>query len=268
MAVVKSVRVNGIRVRYREAGAGPAVVLVHGLGEDGASWARQQEELDGYRTYAYDLRGHGESGLGAADGSLGQLREDLVGFLREVSGPAVCVGFSLGGTVVLSAAAAAPDLLRGVVALGTSTVVGRAAVEYYAERAGRARSGDPRRLAEAVREDTAAALYGAEVDVAAVAARRLAAVGEGLGYANAAAAMAGLRDRPLTPVLADITCPVAVIGAEQDALCPRKAADIMLGGLPQATYDEIPAAGHLMNVERPAEVTARLAAALRRMSTG
>ncbi|POX40031.1 alpha/beta hydrolase [Streptomyces sp. Ru73] len=263
------VRLNGIDVRYRAAGSGPAVVLVHGLGEDGGAWERQQAELTGWRTYAYDLRGHGGSGLGEAEGSLAQLRDDLLAFLREVTGPAVCAGFSLGGTVVLSAAAAAPELVTGAVVFGTSTVVGKAAVEFYEERIALVRGGDRQRLASAMRADTVAALYGTDGDVDAVTARRMAAIGDGGGYANAAAAMAGLRERPLTPQLAAVKCPVVVVGAAQDTFCPRRAADIMLDGLAAApcevTYEEIPDAGHLMNVERPAAVTDRLRAALASM---
>ncbi|MBZ4014392.1 alpha/beta fold hydrolase, partial [Streptomyces purpurogeneiscleroticus] len=216
------------------------------------------------------------SGVGAAEGSLEQLREDLLEFLRGVTGPAVCVGFSLGGAVVLAAAAAAPGLVTGAVVFGTSTVVGKAAVEFYEERIRLVRDGDRQQLAEVMRADTVAALHrtdgDGDVDVDAVTARRMAAVGDGAGYANAAAAMAGLRERPLTPALADITCPVVVVGAAEDAFCPRKAAEIMLDGLRGAEcevrYEEIPAAGHLMNVERPEEVTARLVAALERMGTG
>ncbi|WP_211259781.1 alpha/beta fold hydrolase [Streptomyces violens] len=264
--------VNGIDVRYRVAGDGPAVVLVHGLGEDGGAWERQQREMAGWRTYAYDLRGHGGSGRGNGEGSLDQLREDLLEFLRQVSGPAVCVGFSLGGAVVLAAAAVAPDLVTGAVVFGTSTVVGKAAVEFYEERIRLVRNGDRQRLAEVMRADTVAALHRTDVDVDAVTARRMAAVGDGAGYANAAAAMAGLRERPLTPALADITCPVVVVGAAEDAFCPRKAAEIMLDGLRGAAcevrYEEIPGAGHLMNVERPGEVTDRLVAALESMGSG
>ncbi|MFC6066141.1 alpha/beta fold hydrolase [Streptomyces ochraceiscleroticus] len=274
MLVEESVRVNGIEVRYRVAGDGPAVVLVHGLGEDGGAWGRQQREIVGWRTYAYDLRGHGGSGIGAAEGSIGQLRDDLLEFVRLVSGPAVCVGFSLGGAVVLAAAAAEPELVRGAVVFGTSTVVGKAAVEFYEERIRLVRAGDRQRLADVMRADTAAALHrtDGDVEVDAVTARRMAAVGDGVGYANAAAAMAGLRERPLTPALADITCPVVVVGAAQDAFCPRKAAEIMMDGLRGAEcevrYEEIPEAGHLMNVERPVEVTDRLVAALESMGAG
>ncbi|PXY18403.1 alpha/beta fold hydrolase [Prauserella flavalba] len=253
-------RVGDIDVAFRAEGAGPAVVFVHGLAEDHTSWRTQQDALTDYRTYAYDLRGHGGTSLGAADGSPEQLRDDLIGFLEAVSGPAICIGFSLGGTVVLGAAARRPDLVRAAVVLGTSTVVGRAAVGFYQERIERVRQGD--RVAEAMHSDTTAALRNARTDVGQLTKWRLEAIGSGLGYVNAARAMAQLYERPLTPALAGIRCAVTVIGAEHDMFCPRKAADIILGSLPHAEYAEIPDAGHLMNVDQPEAVTKTLRQAL------
>ncbi|MDA3645154.1 alpha/beta hydrolase [Saccharopolyspora indica] len=251
---------HDIRTHYCAAGSGSAVVFVHGLAEDHRSWRRQQEEFSGHRTYAYDVRGHGASTLGAADGTLEQLRDDLLAFLAEVSGPAVCVGFSLGGTVVLSAAAERPDLVTGVVVLGTSSVVGRRAAEINLQRAEEA--SDPAALLASLHEDTRMMITSSTVDIDELVARRAATIGDGAGFANAATSMAGIRDTPLTPALAAIEQPVTVIGAEHDALCPRKAADILLEALPHATYLEIPGSGHLMNVDNPDAVTAALRTAL------
>jgi 3-oxoadipate enol-lactonase len=259
---LSTARLGDIDVTYADSGNGPALVLVHGLAEDHKSWSAQLG-LPGFRTYAYDLRGHGGTSLGTADGSLAQLAGDLANFLRAVSGPAICAGFSLGGTVVLATAAQQPQLVRGAVVLGTSTVVGRAAAEFYAERISRV--GNARRLAEALRDDTAAAITEPDADIEAITARRVTAIGEGRGYANAARAMAALARDPLTPHLSGIQCPVDVIGAERDTFCPRKAAEIMLAALPDAGYREIPAAGHLMNVDNPAAVTANLLEAAERM---
>jgi pimeloyl-ACP methyl ester carboxylesterase len=54
---------------------------------------------------------------------------------------------------------------------------------------------------------------------------------------------------------------VDVIGGERDTFCPKKAADIMLAALPDATYRELPASGHLMSVDAPE----RLAETLREL---
>lgn len=249
-------RLGDVEVAYSDHGSGPPVVLVHGLAEDQGSWPEPQRELPGRRTVAYDLRGHGGTGLGEADGTLAQLGGDLVALLERVTGPAVCVGFSLGGTVVLRAALDRPDLVKSAVVLGTSSVVGRAAVEFYERRIALVRSGDAGAVRAALREDTAAAVVRADAaTVDTVVDQRVAALGDGGGYVNAARAMAGLRDAPLTPELGRVRCHVDVVGADGDAFCPRKAADILTGALPDAEYHEIAGAGHLMNVDRPERVT-------------
>jgi pimeloyl-ACP methyl ester carboxylesterase len=249
--------VGDIDVAYGVAGAGDPVVLVHGLAEDHSSWRGQQEAIEDHRTFAYDVRGHGATSTGDPAGTLEQLAHDLVGFLENVSGPAVCVGFSLGGTIVLRAAVDRPDLVKHAVVLGTSSIVGRAAVGFYAQRIELARSGDRDALLAAVIEDTAAGL-GTPADAAELGRRRLEAMGAGEGYINAARAMSRLHEEPLTPLLGQVRCHVDVVGGERDAFCPRKAADILMAGLPDATYHEIPRVGHLMGVDDPAAVTRML----------
>ncbi|MBY4573969.1 alpha/beta hydrolase [Gordonia paraffinivorans] len=263
---MNTVTVGDVLVAYTESGLAesdfPPVVFVHGLGEDRRSWAGAQADLAEVHTYAYDLRGHGASTLGKADGTVDQLGRDLISFLEEVSGPAIVVGFSAGGTIVLWAAAERPDLVTRAVVMGTSSVVGRAAAEFYQGRAALAANTSTREFHEAMRQDTAAGIVAATGRVDELTEMRLEAVGDGAGYTNVAQAMSTLRERPLTPRLGEITQHVDVIAATQDALCPEKAAQMIVDGLPDVTYRTIPDAGHLMSVDNPAAVTAALRAAI------
>jgi 3-oxoadipate enol-lactonase len=255
-----TITLNDIEVTYSQAGTGTPVVLVHGLAEDHGSWQKLQESLTDVTTYAYDLRGLGRTTLGNADGTLNQLRDDLLAFLENVTGPAICVGFSLGGTIVLSAAAHRPDLATRVVALGTSSVVGRGAAGFYAGRIELFRGSDTAEQKSALRADTAAALHNPNSDVDAVTKSRLTAVGDAGGYINASTAMAALVEAPLTPTLSEIGpgTGVAIVGADHDAFCPKKAADIILGAIEHATYAEITDAGHLMMVDQPEQTIAQI----------
>ncbi|MEO5666036.1 MAG: alpha/beta fold hydrolase [Nocardioides sp.] len=255
---MSSVTIGDIEVAYTEAGDGPPVVLVHGLAEDRGTWSAQQSALTGVRTLAYDLRGHGGTTLGSPDGSLAQLGADLLGFLEAVTGPATVVGFSLGGTVALWAAAERPDLVTHAVVLGTSSVVGRAATGFYAGRIELAGDTTTPEFRTALRDDTAAALVTPDAPLDAIVEARLAAVGDGRGYANAARAMSALNAAPLTPRLADVAVPVDVVGAAGDTFCPPKAARIITDALSDVSYHEIPDAGHLMNVDNPDAVTAAI----------
>jgi len=259
------VRLGDIDVGYTVVGEGPPVVLVHGLAEDRTSWQRVQAGLSGYRTYSYDLRGHGETTLGDGDGTLAQLGADLARFLETVTGPATCVGYSLGGTIVLWAAAEYPGLVRHAVVAGTSSVVGRRAGEFFEQRIDTIRKSFPE-FADALRNDTAGQLVAAPGELDAVVKRRLAAIGDGGGYVNAARAMRRLVDEPLTPVLARIGCRVDVIGGEKDAFCPRKAADVLMSSLADAEYQEIAGAGHLLSIDKPAAYVAAILLSVQRSS--
>ncbi len=244
------VELGDIETAYIARGDGPPVVLIHGLAEGKESWLEVQDKLEGFRTYASDLRGHGKTTLGNGKGTLEQLGSDLIAFLEEISGPAQCVGYSLGGTIVLWATAQRPDLVKAAVVTGTSTVVGRQAARFFEERI-RTINSDLSAFANVLRNDTKLQLINPGVDLDSVTAKRLDALGDGGGYINAAKAMLRLHEKPLTPLLSKIKCPVSVIGGEKDIFCPRKAADIILSELPKGNYHEVPNAGHLMSVDQP-----------------
>src|SRR5919198_787643 len=93
--------VNGTELAWFEVGRGEPVVLVHGLADDHRAWRRVVAPLMlTRRVVLYDLRGHGGSPLGDADGSLAQLGADLVEVLDDAGlDRAAIAGFSLGGTI-------------------------------------------------------------------------------------------------------------------------------------------------------------------------
>jgi haloacetate dehalogenase len=58
----RTIRANGIRQHYLEAGEGPPVVLLHGFPETSYAWRFQIPELaKRYHVIAPDLRGYGET---------------------------------------------------------------------------------------------------------------------------------------------------------------------------------------------------------------
>ena len=106
------------RVRYREAGEGPVVVLLHGLGVSADYWWRNGPQLAaaGYRVVAPDLPGFGLT-EGPPDGlSIGDQARALKGWV-EVMGieRAVFVGHSLSCQTVLRYAVDEPQRVAGLV---------------------------------------------------------------------------------------------------------------------------------------------------------
>jgi pimeloyl-ACP methyl ester carboxylesterase len=100
-----------------------SVVFAHGGGQSRRSWVRAARRVAaaGYAALVYDQRGHGDSDW-SEDGhyTLDIFRDDLLRVLEQWGRPAVVVGASLGGLVAMMAAAEAPPLLRGVVAIDTA----------------------------------------------------------------------------------------------------------------------------------------------------
>ncbi len=102
-------------VSGRAAGA-PTLVLVHGYCLQLDCWHFQRAAYRGrVRTVLYDQRSHGRSGRSARQhATISQLGRDLLRVLDEVvpDGPVVLVGHSMGGMSVVSALAADPGLLE------------------------------------------------------------------------------------------------------------------------------------------------------------
>jgi pimeloyl-ACP methyl ester carboxylesterase len=96
--------VNGVRLHYAEAGAGPTVVLLHGFPEFWYSWRKQIPALAaaGFRVLAPDLRGYNLSDkpAGVHAYRMELLTADVAGLIAHVGGgPAAVVGHDWGGAV-------------------------------------------------------------------------------------------------------------------------------------------------------------------------
>jgi pimeloyl-[acyl-carrier protein] methyl ester esterase len=117
----KSTLADGRKISWREAGSGPAVVLLHGWSMSSAVFAEVIEELSGdFHLLAPDLRGHGASDTGTGYG-LADFAADLAEWiqvldLREFA----LVGWSLGGQVALELCPALRERLRRLILVGTT----------------------------------------------------------------------------------------------------------------------------------------------------
>jgi pimeloyl-ACP methyl ester carboxylesterase len=94
---------HGERIAYRDAGAGEALLLIHGMAGSSATWRAVIPELaKRYRVVAPDLLGHGESAKPRGDYSLGAFAAWLRDLLDELGiHQATVIGQSLGGGVAM-----------------------------------------------------------------------------------------------------------------------------------------------------------------------
>jgi uncharacterized protein (TIGR04551 family) len=110
------VDVDGVHVHYREAGSGPAVVLIHGFGASLDSWAGVIPEVaQGHRVIAIDLKGFGWTSRPEGDYSPAA-QAALVWDVLDKLGVAdvAIVGHSWGTSVALAMAVARPERTRRV----------------------------------------------------------------------------------------------------------------------------------------------------------
>lgn len=109
------VRVEGHRVRFQRSGAGPALVLVHGLLGYLFSWRFAAPLLANDReVFALDMPGSGLSDCSAQlDCRLKAAAQRLLGFM-DAMGISSCdlLGSSYGGTTAMMAAALVPERFR------------------------------------------------------------------------------------------------------------------------------------------------------------
>ena len=102
----------------------PPVLLVHGwLASGGLNWFQVFEHLrDRYPVVAPDLRGHGRGLRSRRRFTLADCADDLAALLRELEiGPAVVVGYSMGGPVTQLLWKRHRDLVAGMVFVATSS---------------------------------------------------------------------------------------------------------------------------------------------------
>lgn len=101
---------------YFESGAGPAIVLLHGVGLHADMWQPVAERMaKGHRVIVPDLLGHGTSPVPPADVSLADYASQVVTLLHHLDiGRAGIVGFSMGAMVAQRIAIDHPELVTGV----------------------------------------------------------------------------------------------------------------------------------------------------------
>jgi pimeloyl-ACP methyl ester carboxylesterase len=120
--------VDGVRIHYRDEGAGPPLVLIHANFGSLLSWDGWVDSLkDEHRILRFDMTGHGLTGPDpSGDYSLERtvrLTErfvDALGLTRFAIG-----GTSIGGTVAMHYAAAHPERVERLILLSPGALEGR-----------------------------------------------------------------------------------------------------------------------------------------------
>lgn len=124
MPPARMVETNGINLAVYEAGAGPAIVLLHGFPGLAFTWRHQIPALvdAGYRVIVPDLRGYGLSDTPTAveDYDIAQLTGDVAGLMDALDVEnAIVMGHDWGGLLAWQMALFHEERIAGVISLNT-----------------------------------------------------------------------------------------------------------------------------------------------------
>jgi pimeloyl-ACP methyl ester carboxylesterase len=256
--------VDGVRLRYVRAGAGPPVVLLHGFASSIVTWRDVIPPLArAHDVVAVDFPGFGGSEIrsGLPPSAYPRLVEGLMD--RLAIARASLVGNSMGGGAAVVVAARSPERVDRLVLIDS---VGYNLAPRDRPFLLRATGWKPAaRLVEALpirRAMVTAALRQVFYDDRLVTAERIDEYVAPLLRAGAVAAAQALLtsgdDMGVPELVGRVRVPTLVVWGREDAWVPVAQADRFLAAIPGSRKVVLEGCGHLPQEERPAEVSALL----------
>lgn len=247
--------VNQVDLYYEFHGpeAGELLILNNGVFMNTASWAFQLPDLARrYRVLTYDMRGQGQSEHPESNYSLDLHAEDLVALMDALGlDRAHMVGTSYGGELNLQMGIRHPERCASLVIVASvshSDPLLAAMIERWRLAA---MLGDGPQFFRLIYADTySEGFLSDRPELIPMAEQRYASL-------DLPAAVRLIESFQCFDVLADlgrIQVPTCIVSAELDLLKPRKYGEIMHRAIAGSEFHLIPGAGHVVVLERAAEV--------------
>lgn len=249
------IKANGIAINYRIDGpdGAPWLVFSNSLATSMAMWDAQTAALQtSFRVLRYDQRGHGDTDAPGGHYPFDTLLADAVALLDALSiAKAHFAGLSMGGATALGLAERHPDRLDHVIVCDSPCQSTPQSSQQWHERIAVAE----REGIEALVEPTIARWF-----LAATVAdnpphldkvRAMIRATPVAGFIGCAAALA---DHDYASAIATVRRPVLFLVGEEDGTTPtamRKLHEQLSG----SRFVALPGAGHISNMDRPAEFT-------------
>jgi 3-oxoadipate enol-lactonase len=255
---MRFIQANGLVVHYLVEGPEglPPLVFINPLGCDLRVWTDVACILKpDFRIVCYDKRGHGLSESGPDTNEMADYARDLAAPLDALDiGRAAIVGLSIGGVIAQELYRQRPELVAALVLCDTAAKIGTD--ESWDQRIAAVERGGVDAVAGPVLERwfTPEFRRGRASDFAGI--RAMLTRTPKQGYL---AACGALKRADLRPYASAIRAPTLCLAGDQDGSTPvdlvRETAAFIKG----SRFEIVEGAGHLPNVEKPADV-ARLIA--------
>jgi 3-oxoadipate enol-lactonase len=249
----------GMKLHYTRAGSGATgAVLIHELGGSVASWDEVAPGLGrSMQVVCYDQRGHGRSDEVCAPFSLGDQVDDLCALLEEVALPEPCwlVAAAAGAAIAVDFATRFPARAAGIAMCAPALDFDASRRRVLQERADlAARAGMQAIVDTTLERSWPSFLRNDRRAFERHRARLLAS--DPVSYALASRALCEIDLSAKLPLL---RCPCLVLAGQHDLQRPPERVASQAARVPGAVFEVVPA-GHLMAVQSPVEVTAKIRA--------
>jgi 3-oxoadipate enol-lactonase len=246
------INANGININYQIDGpeGAPWIVFSNSLATSAAMWDDQAAALkDSFRVLRYDQRGHGGTEVPAGRYAFDTLLADALGLLDALGiKKAHFAGLSMGGATALGLAERHPDRFDRIIVCDSPCQSTPQSAQQWEDRIVLAKD----KGIDALVEPTVSRWFPPEtlaknpphLDKV----RAMFRATPVNGFIGCAAALA---DHDYASAVASVTHPVLFLVGEKDAPAPamRKLNEKLAG----SRYVELPGAGHISNMDRPAE---------------
>jgi 3-oxoadipate enol-lactonase len=235
-------------------GAGPTVLMLHGIGGGHLSFAPQVETLasSGYRAVAWDMPGYGRSAPIEPYNFKG-LAQSCIALIEALKcGDVVLVGHSMGGMVAQEVMARRPELVSKLVLCGTSPSFGKPEGEWQREFiAQRTAPLDAGKSMAELAEVLVPQIVGpGSLPEGVRLATHCMSLVPASTYRRALEALVTFDRRANLPL---IQIPTLVVAGEHDPNAPPSMMKKMADAIARSTYLEMRGIGHLQNLEAPDE---------------
>jgi 3-oxoadipate enol-lactonase len=258
---VRRVATGRLAMNIVEAGNGPPVLFIHGLGWDHSLWNPTVERLAVcYRAIAADTRGHGATDKPDGPYEIEMFAQDYAALIDALGLAGICVvGLSQGGMIAQSLALMRPDLVSALVLVSTSCKSHPAMRDNMEARIAAMDAAGPEAAAliaaESIFSPAWRAANGASL-------ARFIAWRSAMPVAPLNAATRALYGFDLSRDLPRVAVPTLVIAGEDDTLTRPQGMEDIAALIPGAQFRQIPQTGHMIPVEQPEPLAALLDAFL------
>jgi 3-oxoadipate enol-lactonase len=256
-AVERRVATDRLAMNIVEAGSGPAVLLIHGLGWDHSLWNPTVERFaPNYRMIAADTRGHGKTDKPDGPYDMEMFARDYAALADTLGLKRICViGLSQGGMVAQKLALIRPELVSALVLVSTSCKSAPSLRDNMEARIAALDKAGPEAAAKIAAESIFSPAW-RSANSAELA--RFYQWRSAMPIAPLNAATRALYDFNISGELPRIAVPTWVIAGREDVLTKPEGMEEIAALIPGAQYRLIASTGHMIPVEQPEALTALL----------